>query len=126
MQFFRFDSEVMRTITQFDSRQVGYSPILHSEEPIHVGCLHFAPGSLVGFHPAVGNQLFLVVAGEGWVRTDSTGPCLIKAGQAAFWTDDEGHESGSDTGMTVIVLESPSLDPAKTMEALDELPSLPR
>jgi quercetin dioxygenase-like cupin family protein len=74
------------------------------------------PGGMTSAHAAVTNQLFLVVEGEGWVRSAPGGPVVIKSGQAAFWTASENHESGSDTGMVVIILEGSDVGP--------ELPSI--
>ncbi|MET3290056.1 UNVERIFIED_CONTAM: quercetin dioxygenase-like cupin family protein [Brevibacillus sp. OAP136] len=118
MQLFRFDPAVMRTIEMYGSKQVGISPIIRVEGRAQIGCLHFAENSLVGFHPAVGKQLFLVVQGEGWVRAGGTEVIRLRAGEAAFWEDGEGHESGSDSGMTVIVIEGPDLNPAAFMRSL--------
>jgi hypothetical protein len=74
---------------------------------------------IVGFHPAATPQLFLVVSGYGWVRSEeSTGRMPISAGQAAYWEKDEWHESGTDAGMTAIVIESETLEPAEFMEVL--------
>jgi hypothetical protein len=63
-------------------------------------------------------QLFLVLAGEGWVRGAESDRIQIEPGQAAFWTTGEWHESGSETGMTAVVIESPALDPSQFMVEL--------
>jgi len=39
----------------------------------------------------------------------------IKAGQAAYWDNEEWHESGTETGMTVMIVEGANIDPAKRM-----------
>lgn len=80
---------------------------------IHIGCMYLEEGGLVGYHEAVVNQLFFVVQGEGWVRGESDEKVQIQAGEAAFWQKNEGHEAGTDTSMTAIVLEAEGLDPAQ-------------
>jgi quercetin dioxygenase-like cupin family protein len=118
MRFFRFDAEVRRMIERFGSRKVGVSRIVRSEGLFQAGCMHFDPGGVIGFHPAGVNQLFLVVSGSGWVRDETSGRVPIRAGEAVFWEAGEGHESGTETGMTAIVIEGPGLNPDEWMPPL--------
>jgi quercetin dioxygenase-like cupin family protein len=76
--------------------------------------MYLGPGGLVGYHPAGTYQLFTVIEGDGWVRADGSERVPIGAGQAAFWQPGEGHEAGTDAGMTAIVVETDALggDPA--------------
>lgn len=115
MRIFRFDTSTGRPIDQFGSDNLVMSPIQRGDGHFQLGCMHLGPGGLVGGHHAVGPQLFLVVSGSGWVRGQDSGHIPIASGQAAFWSDGEWHESGSDTGMDVIVLEADTLDPAQYM-----------
>lgn len=81
-----------------------------------INCAYLEPNGVIGFHKATIPQLFLVVQGEGWVRgeaPESRRP--IKAGEAAFWDEGEWHESGTETGMVVILIEGEDIDPTKTM-----------
>jgi hypothetical protein len=55
------------------------------------------------------------VPGEGWVRGESSAKISIEAGQAAYWEKGEWHESGTETAMIAIVIESANLDPARRM-----------
>ena len=95
--------------------KVVIAPIFGSDAPSRFACFHIGAGGFIPRHPAVGQQLFVVVAGEGWVSGEGGGKAPIKAGQAAFWEDGEPHESGTDTGMTVIVVEGDTFDPARFM-----------
>jgi quercetin dioxygenase-like cupin family protein len=115
MRLFRFDAAVGRPIDQFGSTQLMLSPIARTTGQVQIGCMHIGPVGVVGFHQAGPAQLFLVVEGEGWVRSEDPEPVSIQAGQAAFWESGEWHESGSHTGMTAIVIESETLDPAQYM-----------
>lgn len=113
MRLFRFDASTGRPITHFGSVGLVMSPIQRGAGEFQIGCMHLEAGGIVGFHKAAGPQLFLVVRGEGWVRGEGPERHPIVAGQAAFWTTGEWHESGSVTGMDVVVLEADLLDPAQ-------------
>lgn len=115
MQLFRFEAEVGRAVDRYGSRNVVLARIARLAGNAQVVCLHLGPGGIVGYHQAVVPQLFLVVQGEGWVRGEAPDRVAISAGRAAFWAQGEGHESGTDTGMTAIVIEGEGLDPADWM-----------
>lgn len=118
MRIYRFDREVAHPITQFDSAGVAIGRVGRFESTFQVGCFHVEPGGVVGFHKATFPQLFMVVAGAGWVRGAEPERTSIAPGQAAFWEAGEWHESGSETGMTAIVIEAPALDPTRHMPEL--------
>ncbi len=80
--------------------------------------LRYGPGGIVGGHSAVGDQLFVVVQGEGWVRTEASEPERIAAGEAAVWNAGEWHESGTDTGMTAIRSRPRASTPDRGPEAV--------
>ena len=110
MKRFDLGAGVGRSLTAFGSRGVSFAPVLRPGVSSVVRML-VEPGGVLGLHPAREHQLFIVVEGAGWVRTDSGPRVEIGAGQAAFWGPGEVHESGSDTGMTAIVVEGPDLAP---------------
>jgi quercetin dioxygenase-like cupin family protein len=90
---------------------VFFSRIAHYPNPIHIGCLTIEKNGIVGMHPAPVSQLFIVMNGEGWVIGKDGIKTVLKAGQAAYWEPGEHHESGSEHGMSVLVLESKDLEP---------------
>jgi quercetin dioxygenase-like cupin family protein len=75
----------------------------------HAVVIEIAPGGLVARHPAVVPQLFVVARGSGWVSGADGEREPIRAGEAVLWERGEEHESGSDTGMTALVVEAESL-----------------
>jgi quercetin dioxygenase-like cupin family protein len=75
----------------------------------HAVVIELAPGGIVGRHPAGVAQLFVVVRGSGWASGSDGERVPIEAGEAVLWEPGEEHESGSDEGMTVLVVESESL-----------------
>ena len=115
MRLFSFDASAGHPIAHFGSMGLVMSPIQRGAGEFQLGCMHLDAGGLVGGHQAAGPQLFLVVHGEGWVRGEEPERHPITAGQAAFWTAGEWHESGTDTGMDAVVLEADALDPAQYM-----------
>lgn len=118
MKLYRFGPQVGRPITDFDSVNVVITPIQRAPGQVQIGCFSIGPEGRVGYHQAVGPQLFLVVEGSGWARGANDERTPISAGTAVFWVDAEWHESGSESGMTVIVIEGETLDPAQyLMEA---------
>lgn len=75
----------------------------------HVVVIEIGRGGVVGRHPAGVAQLFAVVSGTGWVSGGDGAPEPIGAGEAVLWDAGEEHESGSDEGMTALVVEAESL-----------------
>jgi hypothetical protein len=77
--------------------------------PARIACFHLGPGGTLGRHPAATEQLFCVVAGEGWVSGGDDVPVPIGVGQAAHWAADELHAAGTDHGLVAVVIEGASL-----------------
>jgi mannose-6-phosphate isomerase-like protein (cupin superfamily) len=76
----------------------------------HAVVIEIGSGGVVGRHPAVVPQLFVVVRGSGWVSGAGGEREAIRAGEAVLWDHGEEHESGSEEGMTALVVEAESLD----------------
>ncbi|KAA3648464.1 MAG: cupin domain-containing protein [Chloroflexi bacterium] len=112
MKLFRFDADIGQPIELYDSKGLTITRIIEPTD-CHVStvCMHIEPKGVVGFHQAVYRQLFMVVNGEGWVTGDDQERHPIKAGQAALWEAEEWHESGSDSGMMVFVVEGDEIRP---------------
>jgi quercetin dioxygenase-like cupin family protein len=55
-------------------------------------------------------QLFSVLRGSGWVSGADGERGGIAAGESVLWEPGEEHESGSEDGMTVLVVEAELLD----------------
>lgn len=118
MKLFRFGPEVGKNIDTFDSSGFTISKIVRLFDQADVKIAYLGKNSVVGFHQTTKDQVFVVVHGEGWVRGEEQGRHPIMAGQAAFWIEGEWHESGSEAGMTAILIEGENIDPTKTMPPL--------
>lgn len=75
----------------------------------HVVVIEIGRGGKVGRHPAASAQLFTVVRGSGWVAGGEGRREPIAAGEAVLWQAGEEHESGSEVGMTALVVEADAI-----------------
>ncbi|WP_260504082.1 hypothetical protein [Paenibacillus illinoisensis] len=64
----------------------------------------------IGSSSGCWEQVFLVLEGEGWVEGETGERIVIQAGEAAFWMDGENHRSGSEHGLTAMLIEGSELD----------------
>jgi quercetin dioxygenase-like cupin family protein len=102
--------EPATAITHFDSHGATIAGIANCAGQVRVSALELEAGGLVGMHEAACPQLFLVVAGSGWTRAGDGERIALASGEAVFWETGELHESGSDAGLTAIVVEAESLE----------------
>lgn len=117
MRIYSFETSIRQKIEKFGSRNVIQSRITDLKDKAHVSHMQIGAKGLIGFHRATTPQLFLVIRGKGWVRGETKERISISAGQAAYWEAGEWHESGTITGMMVIVIEidADEFDPAEYM-----------
>jgi hypothetical protein len=108
MRRYRFDEAVGRRVSLHGSRFTQMA-LTGPEGGARAVCLHLPPGGLIGRHRAATRQLFCVVAGEGWVSGPGQRRVPITAGQAVCWEQGEEHETGTQTGLTAVVLEGDDL-----------------
>lgn len=110
MQIVEVAREPGRLIEQFGSLGARHLGGARFTDSGGLAFLSLAEGSHLGRHPTVLAQLFCVVSGDGWVAGAEAVRHPIRAGQAALWAPGEEHESGSTSGMAVVVLEAPRID----------------
>ncbi|HZW83833.1 MAG TPA: cupin domain-containing protein [Candidatus Deferrimicrobium sp.] len=109
MKIFSFGKEVSRPMSRYQSISISYSQITEIANPSKIGCMYIEPKGIAGIHQAPSPQLFLVVQGEGWISREDESRIPVTAGQGVFWERGEMHESGSDTGMTIIIVQCDEL-----------------
>jgi quercetin dioxygenase-like cupin family protein len=97
-----------RTVEAFES--AGASVTGLSRNVLQVVVIRVEAGGRLGRHPAGCEQLFLVIEGAGWVSGQDGQRTPIARGEAAVWGEGEEHESGSDEGMSALVVEAESFD----------------
>ncbi|MFL5938543.1 MAG: cupin domain-containing protein [Gaiellaceae bacterium] len=109
MRIFAF--EPTSEITRFDSHGATIGGVARASGAVRVSLLQLAADGVVGAHPAACPQLFLVVAGSGWARSGAEPRSPLAAGEAALWEADEVHGSGSDGGLTAVIVEADEIEP---------------
>jgi quercetin dioxygenase-like cupin family protein len=110
-----FSREHARPIELFDAVAASNVHLASGGGEVHVYCLYFAPGGIIGEHPAGYAQLFLVMAGEGWAAGADGERVSLRPGEGAFFSPDERHSKGSALGMTVLMVQSERLDVNSTV-----------
>ncbi len=110
MRIYRFDHTTAKNIKVDGCRKVALTRIVDEIPNAFIGVLYIEPDGILVYHQAVNDQLYLVVQGSGWVSGQERERKRIEAGQAAFWRDGEYHESGSEEGMTVVIVEAKTID----------------
>jgi quercetin dioxygenase-like cupin family protein len=110
MEFLKFGKEIAQEIGNYNSVSAFYSKLMKTETPTNIGFINIEQGGVVGYHKAPVPQLFLVVEGEGWVEGEDKKRITIKRGQGVYWNKGEGHISGSEKGLTALVLQSEELE----------------
>ena len=98
-----------RAVEAYSSEGALFSGVTRHEGRIGISCMRLEPGGTIGRHPAAVSQLFLLIDGEGWVSGQDGQRYSIRKGQAAYWNAGEEHESGTASGMTVLVAEGHEL-----------------
>ncbi|MEH7379490.1 cupin domain-containing protein [Bacillus sp. JJ1533] len=114
MEFFKFDKNSGKQISQFHSDFI-MSRIIQTSKPAQIGCMHLGKNGIVGYHQAVVPQLLLVINGEGYVKNEKEEYIKVGPGDAVFWEKNEWHETKTDSGLMAIVIESEELNPSLFM-----------
>lgn len=120
MKKFAFDERIGREITSFGSYRVQFSRIALLSHPAQISFIQIGAKGVIGYHQATIPQLFMVVAGQGWVRGQTEERYPISSGEAAFWEAGEWHETGTDSGLSAVVLEveDQGFDPHEFLQEL--------
>jgi hypothetical protein len=66
MEIFRFDRDE-HPISAHGSIGAHATAVASGDGDVALTCLTVQPGGTIGTHPTTGDQLFLVIAGSGWV-----------------------------------------------------------
>jgi quercetin dioxygenase-like cupin family protein len=111
MRTLRFTRPLAQPITLFDSTGASSVPLGDGSGEAHIYCVHIEAGGSIGEHPAGFFQLFLVVAGSGWVAGADGVQVRLSVGEGAFLERGEIHSKGSETGMAAIMVQIAELAP---------------
>jgi quercetin dioxygenase-like cupin family protein len=108
-------------ITVYDSHGAFAIPLGEGRGEGHVYCVRIEAGGSIGAHEAGFSQLFLVVAGSGWVSGPDGEQRPLGVGRGVFIGRGEIHAKGSDTGMTAIMVQLTDLAAAPVALARDSV-----
>ncbi|MEK3793128.1 cupin [Paenibacillus sp. FSL R7-0204] len=114
MEIYHFGIDTGKSISAFQSDFI-LSRIIQTEEQAHIGCVYLGEQGIIGYHQAASSQLLLILNGEGYVRGEEAEFTAVSAGQAVFWKQGEWHETRTDSGLTAVMIECDSLNPAAYM-----------
>lgn len=104
MRIFSFARNAGHHVDQFGSNFI-LAPLTDPHGRARVACFHLGPGEFIGEHDATVGQLFCVVEGSGWVSGGDGVRVDIVSHQGAYWFAGERHATGTESGLTAIVLE---------------------
>src|SRR5262245_32014995 len=111
MRTVQFTRELAQPITLFDSDRAVAVPLGDGFGEAHVYWIHIAAGGCIGAHPAGFGQLFLVIAGSGWIAGADGVRVAVSAGQGAHIERGEYHSKGSESGLAAIMVQVGDLTP---------------
>lgn len=101
-----FTAPRARAIEEFAASGASSVDLAHGTGESHAYAIHFAPGGVVGPHPAGFDQLFLVVQGSGWIAGADGVRIRISTNCGAFVPTGEVHSKGSETGMLALMVQA--------------------
>ena len=104
MEIVRFDEAVSNPVWAFGS-DFKIGPLGGPDSHVRVQVMHLPAGGGIGFHAAASRQLLAVVTGTGWVSGGDRMQREVGPGLAAVWERGEGHQTGTDSGLTAICVE---------------------
>ena len=103
-----FGPDAAREVAAFESRGLRAAGVVRNDG-FTVDVLHVSADGQIGHHPAVGDQLFLVVSGRGAVCGEDGVWQPIAAGQAAVWSAGERHGTRAAEPLVAVVVEAAAL-----------------
>jgi quercetin dioxygenase-like cupin family protein len=109
MKILTFDAAPGKPITRFGSANVMQTWVAELSAGARMSRMDLEAGGQIGYHQAVTAQLFMILAGAGWVRGASYERVPVAAGQAVLWQQGEWHAAGTEQGMTALVVEGESI-----------------
>jgi hypothetical protein len=104
METVRFDEAAAIPVSEFGS-DFKIGPLVGPGARVRVQVMYVPAGGNIGFHRAASRQLLAIVAGSGWVTGHDRVRLPIGVARAAVWQAGEGHELGSDLGLTAVCVE---------------------
>jgi quercetin dioxygenase-like cupin family protein len=94
------------SVDRFESQAATYSRIADIGPRGAVGMIRLGPQGRLGRHPASVPQLMVVAAGYGYAYGEDEAVKRIGPGDAVIWAAGEEHETWTDDGMVLLMIET--------------------
>ncbi|WP_200411544.1 cupin [Virgibacillus salexigens] len=114
MKIFNFAKDAGNAITLFGSINMVMSRIIQIGKGRYPYWMysHLEANGKIGEHAASTDQLLLIVSGSGQVKGKENVFQDVTRNDAVLWERTEMHKTITETGLTAIVIEGNSIDPA--------------
>lgn len=110
MRIFQCADAPGRAITRHGSEGAVYAGLVTVQGEAAQGLIRLDAGGRLGRHPAHCRQLALVLSGSGRVSGGDGHAVDVGLGSAVLWEPGEEHETTTEGGMTLLVLEAEQLE----------------
>ncbi|MFF2045066.1 cupin domain-containing protein [Kitasatospora sp. NPDC058170] len=114
MKIISIDAIAGSEMSAYGSSGVRHVRVHGGSGPTGVNIMRLAAGGRIGRHVAPVPQVLITMEGRGWASGADGVPAALVPGQAACWAAGEEHETWTDSGMTVLIVESQD-PPAESM-----------
>jgi quercetin dioxygenase-like cupin family protein len=101
-------------IAQYSSRGASSARVADGFGETHAYVLQFNPGGAIGQHEAGFGQLFIVLAGSGWVSGADGSHAEVDVGDVVYFERGEQHAKGSAAGMKALMVQVRDLSPPRS------------
>lgn len=98
-------SRELRPISEFHSNGAASDELAGGDGEAHVHLVAIAAGGEIGPHVARFGQLFVCLAGDGWVSSGDGPRMPLAKGQAAYFERGERHAKGSTNGLHALIVQ---------------------
>ena len=100
-----FAGRELQSIVEFETVGAASAELATGAGDAHVHFVDIAAGGEIGPHVANFGQLFVCLAGEGWVASSDDVRAPLRGGQAAYFGRGERHSKGSATGLRALIVQ---------------------
>lgn len=120
MKIYYFDPKLGKEDGPFGNVKAIIARVLQLDNRAEINAVYIHPGEQLSVQQVMSQQMFLLVDGEGWVKNESGEKKTVTQGQAIFWGESELPESGTESGMTAVIIGNINIDPVKLRPLLQE------
>lgn len=98
-------AHALAPVVDFQSRDSHAAELATGSGEAHIHVVHIAAGGEIGPHVAGFGQLFLCLAGSGWVAAADGARVSISQEQVVYFARGELHSKGSAEGLRALIIQ---------------------